>query len=228
MGRAVRHAGAHGLLVGTETVDRSDVARMLRSAAERVRAEKATLSVLDSHGGDGDHGTTMARAMDRLEGALDGDDVPEAGKLMKAVGWAIMGVDGGAIGPLLGSFFSSMAPAAPEGAIDGPAFAALFEAGLGGLLKNTRARVGDKTLVDALVPAVGELRSAVDAGEAIPDALTRAAEAAERGAASTVELEARFGRAKHLGPGSKGHADPGATSIALLFKGLEEGATGNG
>ena len=201
---------------------------MLRSAAGRIRAETALLGELDSHGGDGDHGTTMARAVDRLEGALAEGDGAETGKLLKAVGWAIMGVDGGAIGPLLGSFFSSMAPATPEGMIDGPALVSMFEAGRAGLLKNTRARVGDKTLVDALVPAVDALRIGVDTGATIPEALRCAADAAERGAASTVELEARFGRAKHLGEGSKGHADPGATSIALLFRGLSEGVTADG
>ncbi len=144
---------------------------------------------------------------------------------MKAVGWGVMGIDGGAIGPLLGSFFMAMGPVAQDASVDRATFAALFEAGLAGLLKSTRARVGDKTLVDALSPAVEALRAATDEGASVADAMGRAADAAERGAESTVELEARFGRAKNLGPNSRGHADPGATSIALLFRGFHEGAS---
>ncbi len=208
-------------------ISRSDLIGMLRGGARQVRAERDRLSALDSHGGDGDHGTTMARAMDRLEEAIATTDTPAIGDLLKAVGWAIMGVDGGAIGPLLGSFFMAMgsaAPAASETSIDRDTLAAVFEAGLAGVEKNTRARVGDKTIIDALAPAVAELRAAVDGGAPVPEALERAARAAERGAESTVKLEARFGRAKNIGADSKGHADPGATSIALLFRGFHEGA----
>ncbi|MEN8148800.1 MAG: dihydroxyacetone kinase subunit DhaL [Planctomycetota bacterium] len=204
------------------TVDRETLDRMLRGGAARVRAARDRLTELDSHGGDGDHGTTMARAMDRLEEALDGSAEPAA--LLRAVGWAIMGVDGGAIGPLLGSFFMSSAKVAN----DDSSLADLFEAGLAGVLKNTRARVGDKTLIDALEPAVAALRAVENEGAPLPEALARAAEAAERGAESTIDLEARFGRAKNLGPDSRGHADPGATSIALLFRGFHEGISQEG
>ncbi len=207
-----------------ETISFDDLARMLRRAATVVREHEAELSRLDSHGGDGDHGTTMVRAMAQLEGALESAPSDDLASALQGIGWAIMGVDGGATGPLIGSLFMSMANAAPSnGAIDPAALAAMFEAALAGVRKNTRAEVGDKTMIDALVPAVQALCDAVGAGGDVSDALHAAAEAAERGARSTTDLVARFGRAKNVGEKSKGAQDPGATSISLIFRGLYEG-----
>ena len=207
-----------------ETISYDDLARMLRRAATVVREHEAELSRLDSHGGDGDHGTTMVRAMGQLEDAIEAADRGNVAAALQGIGWAIMGVDGGATGPLIGSLFMSMADAAPsDGAIDPAAVSAMFEAALAGVRKNTRAEVGDKTMIDALVPAVQALREAVEAGRGVSDALRAAAEAAERGARSTTDLVARFGRAKNLGEKSKGAQDPGATSISLIFRGLYEG-----
>jgi dihydroxyacetone kinase-like protein len=208
-----------------ETIGFADLARMLHRAAETVRAHEGELSRLDSHGGDGDHGTTMVRAMGQLEGALEEASPDDLGGALQGIGWAIMGVDGGATGPLLGSFFMAMADAAPaNGAIDPPALAAMFVAALAGVRKNTRAEVGDKTMIDALVPAVEALAAAVAGGGDVNDALRAAAEAAEAGARSTTDLAARFGRAKNLGEQSKGAQDPGATSISLVFRAFSEGA----
>ncbi len=195
---------------------------MLRQAAGCVRAEESELSRLDSFGGDGDHGTTMVRAMSKLEEAIDAAAGEDAKALLNDVGWAIMGVDGGATGPLLGSLFMAMGEGAPEGAIDAPTFAAMLEAGLAGVRKNTRATPGDKTMIDALVPAVEAFAAAATNG--VDGALEAAADAAAAGAESTKELAARFGRAKNLGEKSKGERDPGAASMALIFRGLCEGA----
>ena len=93
------------------TIEYDDWVRLLRAASARVRENSEQLSELDSHGGDGDHGTTMVRAMDQLEGAIQKAEPPAVGALFKGVGWAIMGVDGGATGPLFGSLFMSMAGA---------------------------------------------------------------------------------------------------------------------
>ena len=212
----------------TATIDYEDLVRMLRGASELVRENRERLSELDSHGGDGDHGMTMVRAMDQLEGAILKAESPAVDALLKGIGWAILGVDGGATGPLFGSFFMAMAGSAGEGPLDPTQVAAAFEAGLAGVRKNTRAAVGDKTLLDALVPAVEGLRAAVDEGAAIDAALERAAEAARLGAESTVLLQARFGRAKNVGEASKGYADPGATSVALIFQAFARGAKQNG
>ncbi|MBC8328914.1 MAG: dihydroxyacetone kinase subunit L [Planctomycetes bacterium] len=209
----------------TDSIDCAAMAAMLRHAAGGVREHEGELSRLDSFGGDGDHGTTMVRAMAQLEGAIDGVTDGSLRTLLNDVGWAIMGTDGGATGPLFGSLFMAMGEAAPEtGAVEADGVAAMFSAGLAGVRQNTRAQLGDKTVIDALVPAVEALEAAAADGGSIGAALEAAAAAAEAGAASTSDMAARFGRAKNIGERSKGAQDPGATSISLIFRGLCEGA----
>lgn len=194
---------------------------MLRGGAALVRENQDVLSKLDSVGGDGDHGTTMMRAMGCLETALTAAASRGLDGALHAVGWAILGVDGGAVGPLLGGFFMAMAPAVEGRAtLDAADLARVFEAGLAGVLKQTKARPGDKTMVDALQPAVEALRQAADRGMTVEEALRNAAEAAERGAQATKDMQAKFGRAKNIKEQSIGSPDAGATSIALLFRGF--------
>lgn len=203
------------------TLDYDGIAAMLRGGATLVRENQDLLSRLDSVGGDGDHGATMTRAMGCLETAITAETTRDIKSLLHAVGWAILGVDGGAVGPLLGGFFMAMAPAAQgKTTLNAAELATVFEAGLAGVLKQTKARPGDKTMVDALQPAVDALRSAADAAATVHDALERAADAAEQGAKSTEGLQARFGRAKNIKEQSIGSPDAGATSISLLFRGF--------
>ncbi|NLF59054.1 MAG: dihydroxyacetone kinase subunit L, partial [Candidatus Hydrogenedens sp.] len=144
--------------------------------------------------------------------------------LLNDVGWGILGVDGGATGPLLGMLFMSMAEAAGEAeGLDTPALAGLFEAGLAGVRAQTKAQPGDKTMLDALIPAVGALRAAADGGAEVVEALHLAAEAARAGAEATAALQARFGRARNIKEQSIGTQDPGATSVSLIFKGFSKG-----
>ena len=202
-----------------ETMGYDDVVAMLSAAAEQIRANKDRLSKLDSFGGDGDHGMTMARGMGLIEQAAAADGSGTLEGLLTGVSWAIMGVDGGATGPLLGMLFLGMSEAVGgKDALDAVSVATMFEAGLAGLQKHTKAQPGDKTMMDALVPAVEALRQAADQGADVATALARAAEAADRGAQATTDMQARFGRARNLGEASKGHPDPGATSMALLFQ----------
>ena len=212
------------------TIGYDDFIRMLRGAAARVEENREVLSRLDSHGGDGDHGSTMRRAMGRIEEAIQKTgESPDLKTLLHNVGWAIMGVDGGATGPLFGMFFMGMsAPAAGKASLDAAELAAVFEAGLASVRKNTKARVGDKTMIDALVPAVEALRREAEAGADPARALEAAAKAAEEGAAATEKMQARFGRAKNVGEKSIGNQDAGATSVSLIFKGFAEGAQSNG
>lgn len=206
------------------TITHDALAEMLRGAAAEIRENHEWLSRLDSVGGDGDHGTTMVRAMARMEEALASSVSGKIHTLLNDVGWAILGVDGGATGPLLGMFFVSMASAA-EGleALDAGDVAALFEAGLTGMRAQTKAQPGDKTLIDALVPAVEALRAAAEPGADILEALHLAAEAAEAGAKLTSTMQARFGRARNIKEQSIGTQDPGATSMSLLFRGFKKG-----
>lgn len=212
-----------------DTIGCDRLARMLRGAADQIDTRHEMLSRLDAATGDGDHGTTMRRAMTKLEEALAATRAATVGGVLNDVGWAILGVDGGATGPLLGTFFMGMAEVAGEvEALDSPALAAAFEGALAALRRQTKAQVGDKTMIDALVPAVEALRAGADAGDSPAAAMARAAEAARRGAEGTKDLQARFGRARNLGERSIGSADPGATSIGLIFRGFADALASEG
>jgi dihydroxyacetone kinase-like protein len=209
-----------------DTIGYEGLTAMLRAAAAAIRDNHALLSQLDSNGGDGDHGTTMVRAMGCLDKAVGESKPPSLQDLLQGVGWAIMGVDGGATGPLFGALFTGMSEAAGgRETLDAPGLAAAFESGLAAIRKYSRANVGDKTMLDALVPAVEALRKAADAGAGVCEALAQAAAEAEAGAERTTALQARFGRAKNIGERSIGSRDAGATSVALMFKGFSEGVT---
>lgn len=207
-----------------DTIGFEDIVRMLRSAAKKIRDNREELSKLDSAIGDGDHGTSIARAMDIAEKVINGYEKKDAKSLLKDVGWGVMGVDGGAIGPLLGSFLMGMSDGVGgQHEVDCKGMATMIETGLAGVSRQTKAQVGDKTLMDALLPAFEAFRQAAAAGKSIREAFQSSAEAAEKGAISTRGYTARFGRAKNLGERTIGHQDPGATSVSLLFQGFLEG-----
>jgi dihydroxyacetone kinase-like protein len=201
-----------------------ELVAMFRGAARQIRENHETLSALDSFAGDGDHGTTMMRAVTELEKVIESATPADMSSLLNDSGWAVMGIDGGATGPLFGSLFLGMADSIQNTeTLDPATVVAMFEAGLAGVQKRTKAQVGDKTLMDALVPAVQALKEAVEEGADIAEALHVAAKAAEQGAVSTKDLQARFGRARNLGEKSIGEQDPGATSISLILGGFAEG-----
>jgi dihydroxyacetone kinase-like protein len=200
-----------------------ELAAALESGARRVQENHALLSRLDAATGDGDHGVTMKRAAEAMLQAVASCRSGSIADLLEQLGWGVMSVDGGASGPLLGSFFLGMAGAvAGCPALDAAALAGAFEAGLAKLRAQTAAQPGDKTLLDALVPAVEALRGAADGGANPAEGLACAAQAAARGAEETRGLQARFGRARNLGPRTIGHVDPGAMSIALLLAGFRD------
>lgn len=210
-----------------ETLGYGDIARMIQGAVERIRANHERLSQLDSALGDGDHGSAMLRAVEAAEKAVQEAQGTDAPALLQAVAWGIMGAAGGAPGPLLGSFFLGLGEAAGEdGQRDGTRVADMFAAGLAGVQKQTKAQVGDKTMIDALVPAVAAIRSAAEADEPIGAALRQAAEAAAAGAESTREMLSKFGKARHMGERTRGHVDPGATSVQLIFEGFADALAG--
>jgi phosphoenolpyruvate---glycerone phosphotransferase subunit DhaL len=197
---------------------------MIRGAIEKVKGQQKVLTELDSACGDGDHGTTMARAMDHLEKVIAENKSEDLQNLLQSMGWEMLGIDGGASGPLLGTFFLGMADsAAGKQTLDREALAQMFEASVAAVKKQTKALVGDKTMLDSLEPAVLAIKKGAEAHEDTLDLLRNAAEAAGRGAQSTKELKARFGRAKYLGERTLGHQDPGATSVSLMFQGFYEG-----
>ena len=184
---------------------------------------------LDTAIGDGDHGTNMDRGMraavEKLE-ATDGDDI---GALLKGVGMALVSKVGGAAGPLYGTLFLQMGTAtAGRTELDLAGWADALDAGVKGVQMRGKAELEDKTMIDALVPAVAALRSAEAAGATIPEALAQSADAAEEGMKATIPLEARRGRASYLGPRSVGHQDPGSTSSHMLLRAAAETLGGGG
>ena len=134
-----------------------------------------------------------------------------------------MSCDGGSTGPLLGSFFLGMSEAAVDQKdLDCAGLVSLFEGGIAKMQKQSRAQIGDKTMMDAFLPALAALKAAAQDG-GIEKALEQAAEAARSGAEATRALRARFGRARHLGDRVVGHLDPGAVSVSLILAGFRQG-----
>ena len=160
----------------TDTIGVDNIGRMIRSAADKIRANRDELSKLDSAIGDGDHGMTITRAMGIAEKVIEESEKKELKGLLKDVGWGVMGVDGGATGPLLGSFLMGLSNGVGEQDLaDCPTLAAMFEAGLAGVRRQSKALIGDKTMMDALLPAVDAIRQAADAGKSIKETLHKAA-----------------------------------------------------
>jgi phosphoenolpyruvate---glycerone phosphotransferase subunit DhaL len=187
----------------------------IRRFADVVAEHRMELVRLDTAIGDGDHGTNMDRGMKKAVEKLDGTEGGDIGADLKAVGMALVSSVGGAAGPLYGTLFLQMGSAtAGKDELDLDGWTAAVEAGVKGVQSRGKAEPGDKTMIDAWLPALDALRDGGDLGEA----LVRAADAAEEGMKATTPMEARKGRASYLGPRSVGHQDPGATSSYLLLR----------
>ena len=203
-----------------ETISYPQVCQMLGSAVDQIHANHEMLSRLDAAVGDGDHGTTILRTMEAVANAIADNPGTDLKELLAKIAWDVMNCDGGSTGPLLGSFFMGMSDAvAGKTDLDCPAVVAMFEGGILKLAKQSRAKVGDKTMMDAFLPALDALQAAAPSGS-IRNALQQAAAAAVTGAEATKPLQAKFGRARNLGERVIGHADPGAVSVSLLFTGF--------
>ena len=201
----------------------------IRRFADVVSEKRMELVRLDTAIGDGDHGTNMDRGMraavEKLE-ATEGDDI---GALLKTVGMTLVSTVGGAGGPLYGTLFLQMGTAtAGKSELEPEDWAAALDAAVNGVQMRGKAEIGDKTMIDALIPARDAFRSALADGASFPEALSKSAEAAEEGMRATIPLVARKGRASYLGQRSAGHQDPGATSSQLLIKTAAETWPGEG
>ncbi len=204
-----------------------NIKAMILAAHARVLENVDLLSALDRAIGDGDHGTSMRRAMDAALEAATETASPGAGDVFKVAGFAVLGIDGGATGPLLGSFFLGLAEGAGEReAIDAKAVGECYQAAVAKLGARTKAQAGGKTLMCALIPAASEAVEAANSGGSVLDVLEAAAVAADAGAENTRNYPAKFGRAKHQGDRTIGHRDPGAVSMALILNAFSEAAAG--
>lgn len=209
--------------MGDVALDLGGARRWLDRLASRLAEEASELTRLDAAIGDGDHGTNMDRGFRAVRERVLSQDSPDLAGLFRQTGMTLLSTVGGAGGPLYGTLFVRMAQAtAGKEALTLADLVDALAAGLEGVVQRGKAEPGDKTMVDALAPAVEALRRALARGEEPATALRAAAEAARRGAEATVPLIARKGRASYLGERSAGHQDPGATSSALLVEALAE------
>jgi dihydroxyacetone kinase-like protein len=204
---------------GGATVPYEAVVAWINRYAETIAAQKEYLTALDSAIGDADHGINMDRGFRAVVAKLPGLPGRDIGAALKSVGMTLVSTVGGASGPLYGTFFLQLGGATAGHEVVGPdEVVAGLDAAVAGVQRLGKAEPGDKTMLDALLPARDALREAVGSGASLPDAMTRAADAAEQGMLATVPLVARKGRASYLGERSAGHQDPGATSSYLLLK----------
>ncbi len=197
----------------------------VRRFADLVALNREHLTELDAAIGDADHGANMDRGMTAVVTALDTAPPATPGAVLTKVGMTLVSTVGGASGPLFGTLFLRMGTSLGEADDPAPAdLATALRAGTDGVVARGKAEAGDKTMVDALLPAVEAMDAALAEGLPLADAWARASAAAAAGRDRTVPMLARKGRASYLGERSVGHQDPGATSVALLL----EAATGSG
>jgi phosphoenolpyruvate---glycerone phosphotransferase subunit DhaL len=193
----------------------------LRRLHELVIKNQIELTDLDSAIGDADHGINMARGMNAVIDKLDGGQPARVNDLFKTVAMTLVMSVGGASGPLYGTFFLRFAGATgPAIELDAEALHTALRAGLTGVVERGKAKPGDKTMVDALSPALDAMEAVIKKGGDLVAAVTAGRDAAAAGRDATVPMVARKGRASYLGERSAGHMDPGAASMSMLFDAL--------
>jgi dihydroxyacetone kinase-like protein len=203
-------------------MDATTITSWMREIEASVRAERDHLVQLDAAIGDADHGINMTRGFEAVVQALGADSGSPPGKLLVLAGRTLVSTVGGASGPLWGSALRSGGRMLGDQAtFDGAQLVEVLAAALASVKDLGTASLGDKTMVDALEPAVDVLRERIAAGDSVSQALDDAAGAAEAGMRATIPLQARKGRASYLGERSVGHQDPGATSTALIMRALQ-------
>jgi dihydroxyacetone kinase-like protein len=215
----------------TESIVRAQIiSGWLAEAEQQINAQGDYLTQLDAAIGDGDHGTNMRRGFDAVGKAMAGQgEATPPGQVLIVAGKTLVSTVGGASGPLWGSALRRAGRAlGDDESFDGLALAGALDAALDGVIELGAASPGDKTMVDALLPATQALRAALVAGDELEVAVGKAADAAQAGAEATVPMQARKGRASYLGERSIGHQDPGATSAAIIVAALQHAVAGEG
>ena len=195
--------------------------------ANLIEDNKDYLTELDSAIGDADHGINMERGFQAVLLKLPAVADQDIGAICKAVGMTLVSTVGGASGPLYGTFFIQLG-AATNGKreLTLQDWAAALEAGVEGVRRRGKAALGDKTMLDSLIPAAAALKKSAAGGAELADALRQSEEAARQGMTGTIPLVARKGRASYLGERSAGHQDPGATSAHLLLQAAAQAWSG--
>jgi dihydroxyacetone kinase-like protein len=196
-----------------------DFTAWVRRFAGVIAENKQYLTELDAAIGDADHGINMDRGFQAVLLKLDAQPAGDIGAMFKVVGSTLISTVGGASGPLYGSFFLQLGIAnAGKSSVGLEQLLVGLDAAISALQRLGKAELGDKTMLDALIPARDALRHATEGGEQPANVLSAAVEAADKGMQATIPLVARKGRASYLGDRSAGHQDPGATSVDLLIR----------
>ncbi len=200
-------------------ISRDDVLEWIKAVASMISENSAYLTELDAAIGDADHGANMDRGFKAVMNKMPEISDKDIGAIFKTVGMTLISTVGGAGGPLYGTFFlQAGVKTAGKMELSAADWAEALEAALNGVVMRGKAQLGDKTMVDALTPAVSALKQAVQENRSISEALNGSAEAARQGMEATIPLVARKGRASYLGERSADHQDPGATSSYMMLK----------
>ena len=203
------------------TITKQEFIRMLNGAVAQIRTHEQYLSKLDAAIGDGDHGTTIRKVMDNLAAAVAESADNPLKEILFNGGMAAASTDGGSSAPLIGSFFMGMAdPAEGKDSFTAADVAAIISAGIEAVRLDSKAQIGDKTMMDALLPVLELLKQPAPAD--VKALLISVQGTARNGAAATKEFRAKFGRSRNLGDRVIGHEDAGANSIAFIFQGMCE------
>ena len=204
-----------------ERVSLAQFERWLLLYAAKIEEQEAYLTELDAAIGDADHGVNMQRGMTQVRKRLAAEDQAPAdvGKFLRSIAMTLISSVGGAAGPLYGAFFlRAAADVNSNQDVELAQLAVMFRDGLEGIKQRGKAQLNDKTMIDALEPAVQALEDAAADAVTLAEAMRAARRAAENGMHHTIALEAQKGRASYLGPRSVGHQDPGATSAYYLIE----------
>jgi dihydroxyacetone kinase-like protein len=204
-------------------VTKQQIIKWLQAVGHVMEANKEFLTQLDAAIGDADHGINMERGFKKVNSQLSAVVDKDIGSILKSTGMALISSVGGASGPLYGTLFLRAGTVASgKHELNTTELAGVLKAGLSGVIERGKAQVGDKTMVDALTPAVKAFEQAAEDGVGIAEALGQTVAAAEQGMKDTIPLIARKGRASYLGERAIGHQDPGATSVYLIIKALHD------
>lgn len=201
------------------SIIRDNALEWIKACADVLAKNRDYLTQLDAAIGDADHGANMDRGFKAVINKMPEFSDKDIGTIFKTVGMTLISTVGGAGGPLYGTFFLQAGmKTAGKMELNLTDWCVALEAALNGVIMRGKAELGDKTMVDALTPAVNSLKHAVEDNTTLNEALQQSAEAARQGMEATIPLVARKGRASYLGERSAGHQDPGATSSYLLLK----------
>ncbi|MBE9170795.1 dihydroxyacetone kinase subunit L [Pleurocapsales cyanobacterium LEGE 06147] len=205
------------------SITKKQIVQWLQAIASVIEQNKDYLTELDAAIGDADHGINLHRGFQKVLTQLPKVEDKDIGSILKTVSMTLISNVGGASGPLYGTFFLRVSTEATgKEELTDTELAHLLQAGVTGVVQRGKANLGDKTMLDALSPAVDAFAEAITQGSTIVEALSKSVQAAEIGMKETIALVAKKGRASYLGERSAGHQDPGATSSYLIVQALWE------